>query len=219
MAFVSTLGASDANSYLSVAEATALLSGLPVSPGVTAWLALTNTEKEQTLVAATMAINPLKWKGRPVANNQSLAWPRVVTADHFAVSSSDLPLDFQIGVAYMAAFLGETGGYTGIQDLDGGSQRRENEQYDEVELGRGDLRVKFNNTGSLQAGSQYIPPFCMDIFRRYMNDSSFHQPRVSREPSARINPYGPGSAFRPSNIRVMNGLVYPAEGGWASNPL
>jgi hypothetical protein len=63
MAFVSTLGAPDANSYLSVAKATTLLSELPASTGVSSWLALTNTQKEQSLVAATMAINPLHWKG------------------------------------------------------------------------------------------------------------------------------------------------------------
>jgi hypothetical protein len=43
--------------------------------GVTAWLALTNTQKEQSLVAATMAINPLQWKGQPASSDQALAWP------------------------------------------------------------------------------------------------------------------------------------------------
>ena len=219
MAFVSTLGASDANSYLSVARATSLLGDLPASTGVTAWLALTTEEKEQTLVAATMAVNSLHWKGRPVSSTQSLAWPRVVSADYYNVSTEELPIDFQIGVAYMAAFLGETGGYTGILNLDGGATERGNHEYEEVELGRSDLRVKFNRDNMAQSGMGYIPPFCMDIFARYMIRGDFYQPRVRRESTARINPYMPSNAFRPSNVRVVNGMVYPASGGWASNPL
>lgn len=219
MAFVSTLGASDANSYISVAKATSLLGDLPVSQGVTDWLALLPQDKERSLIAATMAINPLQWKGRPESQDQSLAWPRIIAADYFTVPAGELPIDFQIGVAYMAAFLGGSGGYTGIQDLDGGVTRKGNSEYEEVELGRGDLRVKFNTDQQSQTGMLFIPPFCMDIFARYMIRGDFYQPRVRRESTARINPYMPNSAFRPSNIRFVGGRVYPATGGWASNPL
>lgn len=218
MAFVSTLGASNANSYLSVARATSLLEELPTSAGITTWLALVDEDKERTLVGTTMAVNPLHWKGRPATFEQSLAWPRVMRIDHFNLPTDELPIDFEVAVAYMAAFIGSDGGYTGIRDLDGGVKRQKNSEYEEVELGRSDLRVKFRDQLP-QTGVSYIPPFSMDIFARYMIGGSFNQPKLVRESTARIGNYAGRAAFQPSNIRVIDGLVFPATGGWASNPL
>lgn len=218
MALVSTLGASDANSFLSVARATALLSDLPTSEGITSWLALSDAQKEKTLIAATMSVNPINWKGRPTAGDQSLAWPRIIRVDHFYLPTDELPVDFEIGVAYMAAFLGSSGGYTAVTDADGGNTMKQNDQYDEVELGNGALRVKFKQSETLQSGIQYIPPFSMDIFSRYSLSSDFSQPTVMRRGPANINPYAP-FAPRQSNTRFVNGQVYPRSGGWYSNPL
>lgn len=214
MAFVSTLGATDANSYLSVAEAAALLSGLPASSGVAAWLALTTTQKEQSLVAATMAINPLHWKGQPSSSDQSLAWPRRVVADYYYAPEDELPIDFQIGVAYMAAFLGTNGGYTGIANNDGGATRYKNSEYEEVELGRGDLRVKFNKEQMSQTGMLFIPPFSMDIFSKYMIRGDFYQPKVRREATARVGFRSFMGRNRPSGVRYINGQLWPYGGSW-----
>lgn len=219
MAFVSTLGAANANSFISVARATTLLGELPVSAGITAWLALNNTQKEQTLVAATMTINPFKWKGYVADAAQSLSWPRLIKIDGRQLATDELPIDFEIAVAYMAAFLGSGGGYTAVAANDGGATLRSTNQYDEVELGDGALRVKFKQGDMPQTGVDYIPPFAMDILYRYMIDSSFHQPYVSRTSTARIDPYYGAGAFRPNRIRFAGGQVFPATGGWASNPL
>ena len=219
MAFVSTLGADNANSFLSVARATTLLGELPVSAGITAWLALNSTQKEQTLVAATMAINPLKWKGTVAAQDQSLAWPRRMKVDGRVLPYDELPIDFEIAVAYMAAFLGGGGGYTAVAANDGGASLRSTNQYDEVELGNGALRVKFKQGDTAQTGMDYIPPFSMDILSRYAQDASFNQPYVTRDSVARLDPYYGNSAFRPSRIRFSGGQIFPAYGGWASNPL
>lgn len=217
MAFVSTLGADNANSFLSVARATALLGDLPVSAGITAWLALSDTQKQQTLVASTMTINPLKWKGAASSSDQSLAWPRIIISDSRRLASDELPIDFEIAVAYMAAFLGSSGGYTAVAADDGGSSLRSTNQYDEVNLGDGALQVKFKGS-SPQTGTDYIPPFSMDILRRYMVDPTFNQPFVTRRSVARIDSYY-GNASRVGGIRFANGQVFPASGGWASNPL
>lgn len=219
MAFVSTLGAENANSFLSVARATTLLGEIPASAGITAWLALSNTEKEQTLVAATMSINPLKWKGFVATETQSLAWPRRMKIDGRVLPYDELPIDFEIAVAYMAAYLGGSGGYTAVAAGDGGASLRSTNQYDEVELGDGALRVKFKQGDIPQTGIDYIPPFAMDILYRYMVDPSFNQPYVSRNSTARIDPYYGNAAFRPSRVRFAGGQVFPAYGGWASNPL
>ena len=219
MAFVSTLGASDANSFLGVARASTLLSELPASAGITAWLALTSTQQEQTLVAATMAINSLKWKGTIATQEQSLSWPRRIKVDGRVLPNDELPIDFEIAVAYMAAFLGSSGGYTAVAADDGGASLRSTNQYDEVELGNGALRVKFKQGNAPQTGMDYIPPFSMDILNRYMHDTNFTQPYVTRDSVARLNPYYGGAAFRPGRIRFAGGQIYPAYGGWASNPL
>jgi hypothetical protein len=216
MAFVSTLGATDANSYLSVAEAIELLEVLPQSFGVAAWLDFTEEQQEQTLVAATMAINPLHWKGQPSSTEQSLAWPRRVIADHYFVADDELPIDFKTAAAYMAAFLGINGGYTGIADADGGSKRYRNSEYEEVELGRSDLRVKFDKSGALQTGALFIPPFCMDIFARYMIRGEFNQPRVRRESNARIGYRGFVARQKASGVRYINGQLWPYGGTWSN---
>jgi hypothetical protein len=218
VAFVSTLGAPDANSYLSVAEATELLGDIPASYGIEQWLDLTDQQKEQTLVAATMAINPLQWKGRPASPEQSLAWPRLMTADYYYSEIDQLPLDFRMGVAYMAAFLGINGGYTAIKDSDGGSKRQKNSEYEEVELGNGDLRVKFDKSGMMQTGALFIPPYSMDIFAKYMIRGDFSQPRVRRESTARIGYRGFTSRSKPSAVRMINGQLWPYGGTWSSRP-
>jgi hypothetical protein len=220
MAFVSTLGATNANSFISVARATSLLGEIPQSPGITTWLALGDTPKQQTLVAATMAINPLKWKGFVATQEQSLAWPRRIKIDGRTLPVDELPLDFEIAVAYMGAFLTTTGGYTGISAAnDGGVTMMENDQYEEVELGSGSLRVKYKNDDSVQSGFDVIPPFAMDILSKYVLDSSFNQPFVTRRSVARIDRYYGAAAFRESGIRIAGGQVFPTYGGWASKPL
>ena len=219
MAFVSTLGASDANSFLSVARATTLLGELPVSAGVTAWLALNSTQKEQTIVAATMTINPLKWKGSVATQDQSLAWPRSIKVDGRLLANDALPIDFEIAVAYMAAFLGSGGGYTAVAENDGGASLRSTNQYEEINLGDGALHVKFRQGDNPQTGMDYIPPFSMDILSRYIVDASFNQSYVSRDSVARLDPYYGNRSFRPSRIRFSGGQIFPAYGGWASNPL
>lgn len=220
MAFVSTLGATNANSFVSVARATSLLGELPASPGITTWLALGDTAKERSLVAASMVINPLKWKGTVATAEQSLAWPRFIKIDGRVLPNDELPLDFEIAVAYMAAFLSSTGGYTGIPaGNDGGVTLQQNDQYSEVELGSGALRVKYKDDDSAQSGFEFIPPFAMDILSKYIIDSSFNQPVVTRDSVARVDPFYAAGAFRGRRIRFSGGQIFPVYGGWASNPL
>lgn len=220
MTLVSTFGASDANSFLSVATATTLLRELPLSAGITAWLELGTTQKEQTLIASTMTINPLRYKGKVATSTQSLSWPRLIKIDGRQLSLDDLPLDFKIAAAYMAAYIGGSGGYTAIAANDGGATLLSTNQYEEVELGNGALRVKYKNQGDIpQTGIDYIPPFAMDILSRYITDPSCNQPYLTRSGTARIDPrYGYGG-FRPSRIRTSGDQVFPAYGGWASNPI
>jgi hypothetical protein len=219
MAFVSTLGANNANSYLSVARAISLAGDLPASDGLNAWNSLTTASKEKTLVIATLIINSLRWKGKPATQEQSLAWPRQIIADNRLLSTEELPLDFEFAVVYMAAFLGQNGGYTAVVEGDGGSALQETNQYQEVELGDGALRVKFRTDDTAQSGFEYIPPFSMDILKKYIIDESFHQPHFTKASNARLNRNRGFGAYRPNGVRVVNGQLFPVYGGWASNPL
>lgn len=220
MAFVSTLGSSTANSFISVARASSLLQELPDSPGVVSWLTLVQAQKEKTLVAASMTINPLRWKGYVANGEQSLAWPRKIVVDGRRLPPDELPLDFEYAVAYMAAFLTTSGGYTGIQDgNDGGIDLMENDQYSEVGLGSGALTVKFKDDNRGRSGFEYIPPFVMDILSKYIIDSSFHQSYVTRDSVARITPIYSRSVYGGGRIRIVGDRVYPTFGGWASNPI
>lgn len=214
MAFTSTLGGPDSNSFLSVERAVTLLSELPASPGIQAWLALTETQQEQSLVAATMAVNPLHWRGQPSSQEQSLAWPRVIVSDYYYAPRDELPIDFEIAVAYMAAFFGSNGGYTGIVDSDGGATRYQNSEYEEVELGKGELRVKFDKSGMSQTGLLFIPPFSMDIFSKYMIRGDFYQPKLKRESTARLQYRGFAVGTNASRVRYVNGQLWPISGSW-----
>ena len=204
MAFVSTLGAPNQNSLLSVTEATSLLGDLPQSEGVVAWLALSEVAKERTLVAASLIVNSMKWKGRPISPDQGLAWPRRIVVDCFVQQmDSGLPGDFRSAVAYLAAFLGEDGGYMALPADDGGVERLGNADFKEVNLGDGALQIKYGDMDRQLSGITVIPPFCMDIFSRYMVSANFSQPRITRDSNARI---ATGSGGR--RLRQFNGLIH-----------
>ena len=120
--FDSTIGGNAATSYLSVADAVAILQSLPQSGAVTDWLALTEQQKEQSLTGATMVLDPLSWKGVVCSCEQRLAWPRQLAGCGCPVSSCGaIPFDIQLACAYLASevgafgggFVGSTGGSTG----------------------------------------------------------------------------------------------------------
>lgn len=73
---ISTLGASDANSYVAtIAEATALLDGQLIAR--TAWDAATDDDKIRGLITAARVLDTvLVWKGSPKTDTQAMVWPR-----------------------------------------------------------------------------------------------------------------------------------------------
>lgn len=78
--FISTLGASDATSYISRETADAIMEN---TMQTAAWTALTNDEKELALIASTTALEGLAWAGTrcsPATDDddleQALQWPR-----------------------------------------------------------------------------------------------------------------------------------------------
>lgn len=120
---VATVGAADANSYLTVADASALLSARLFTD---AWTRANSLQHAQGLITATAYINRLPWKGIRTkgAPTQALSWPRGYCPDpdqagvsltsapylnpllqYIAFADSIIPGRIQLGTALLANFL------------------------------------------------------------------------------------------------------------------
>lgn len=102
-----TVGAPDANSYGTVAEADTYLS---YRVGASAWAAKLADEKIQALVSATDRLDQERYKGARASATQRLEWPRVgvVDAGGNAVSSAVIPqriknAEFELAFVYVTA--------------------------------------------------------------------------------------------------------------------
>jgi hypothetical protein len=71
---VATVGASNANSYLSLAAADAIAATMLQTKG---WNDATTDEKSKALIAATRYLDQLEWIGSKTDPTQALLWPRV----------------------------------------------------------------------------------------------------------------------------------------------
>lgn len=91
MALITNPGAVDANSYVSVADATGYFS---LSYNRTAWADAANSDKEKSLAEATRLLDQfVQWNGYIASTTQRLRWPRtsVIDQDGRAVSASVIP--------------------------------------------------------------------------------------------------------------------------------
>lgn len=91
MTLISTPGATDANSYASLAEAQAYVDTLSFVPPE--WTAATNAQKEGALIQATRWLDTIRWKGVKSNRLQSLTWPRygMVDRDGYVIYSPAIP--------------------------------------------------------------------------------------------------------------------------------
>ncbi len=100
MALNATVGAADANSYVTLAEATAYFSDRVHSEG---WDSLVN--QESALVTASRQLDwYARWKGSKVSNTQAMGWPRVgvTLADGSAYTSVSIPAEVKVAVFELA---------------------------------------------------------------------------------------------------------------------
>jgi hypothetical protein len=70
---IATAGASDANSYLSVAAADDFAN---LYLGTLSWAAATTDNKGRALIMATRYLDELRWIGEKASTTQALLWPR-----------------------------------------------------------------------------------------------------------------------------------------------
>lgn len=223
MAFVSALGAENANSYISVADADSLNADLPQSDGIAEWINLIPSDKEKTLIAATFSIEPLPWKGLICSTTQNLSWPRKIQHDRRITGCSVLPYDFRLAVAYTAAFMGQLGGYIKVAEGGGRAPLSDSEPipglsptdlvgYEKVSLGNGALELTLADSGKIQSGAQYLPPFATDLLVKYVKNAGgltaiqYSVPHVAGLRVPFISGVGRGS------FQVIDGRIYAASG-------
>ena len=103
MALIATLGASDANSYVTLAEAEIYFAD---RMHASAWAALTDEVKSALLISSSRMLDwHIKWKGSKTAQTQSMSWPRTgaIRSDGTEIDSDALPQEVKTAV-YEQAF-------------------------------------------------------------------------------------------------------------------
>lgn len=106
MALIATVGAADANSYVTLDEAEAYFETRPNS---TAWTSSTDDDKkEASLIMATRLLDArVEWTGLAAGATQALCWPRsgMLNRNGFAISSATLPRELKDAVCELALSL------------------------------------------------------------------------------------------------------------------
>lgn len=111
MPLITTPGAVDANSYVSVAEASGYFS---LSYNRTNWGNASNGEKEKSLAEATRLLDHfVSWKGVIASDTQNLRWPRsdVYDLDGRQVVSDDIPKAIKDVTCELAYHILSSGGF------------------------------------------------------------------------------------------------------------
>jgi hypothetical protein len=124
---VATAGASNANSYVTLAEAETYME---TRLHKTAWEDAESSEKEAALIwAARLIDRTMRFNGTKVASTQALAWPRSGLTDEsgFAVAENSVPQiikDLQVELAFLLLSSDRTAessvGAQGITDIKAG---------------------------------------------------------------------------------------------------
>lgn len=110
---ITTVGGATSNSYLSVADATALLD---LRLGSSAWTDANTDDKGRALIMATKDIDGNRFSGYPIASDQALEWPRNIQKE----ALDQIPVDVKQACAEQALWVlqnASTGGRSDRQQL------------------------------------------------------------------------------------------------------
>lgn len=224
--FDSTLGGATSNSYISLAQATEILESLPASEGITSWLGYTDTEKEQTLVGATLVLDPLSWIGCKCSEEQQLNWPRKIKGGScefgskvYLVNCEEMPHKMMVAVAYLAAYIGPDGGFTGIPapvDATQAASLQSVKDYDEIKIGPITVKPKQESEWAEypETNLERIPPFVSDLIKPFLSAFGVKEGRIYRNSVGRAAGYYIGSPAYSGRFYLRNGKVTPRFGSW-----
>jgi len=169
IAIVATIGAADANSYLTLAEAQAIIDGFVQDADVTAWASATTDQKNRALFTATQRLDRERFLGARATDTQALQWPRTgvrkpdtyintyavgfpfrITTDYY--TDTEIPQQVQYAQVVLATYLNNNPDGIGLSGL---------EDYKNVKIGSLDVTP---NLGYGAVGADKVPP----IMERYL---------------------------------------------------
>lgn len=103
---VATAGATNANSYISVAGADGIADSMV---GTLAWSSATEANKIKALITATNGLETLKWTGSRSSTTQALAWPRKeASCGDKTIDDDEIPRELELATFDLAnALLGD----------------------------------------------------------------------------------------------------------------
>lgn len=157
-----TIGGANANSYLTLSDAQAIIDGLVENDDVTAWASATTDQKNRALYSATQRLDRERYLGARATDTQALQWPRTgvrkpdtyintytvgfpfrITADYY--TDTEIPDQIKKAQAELAIYLNNNKDGLGLSGL---------EDYKNVSIGP--INVTPNQFGAV--GADRIPP-------------------------------------------------------------
>ena len=159
---MATIGAANANSYLTVTAANEIIEGLIEDDDVAAWASATADQKHRALYTAALRVDRERFLGARATDTQSMQWPRTgvrkpdtyintysvgfpfrVSTDYF--TDTEIPDQIDKAQAILAAYLHNNKAGLGLSGL---------EDYRRV--GVGGIAVEPTTQG--QVGADRVPP-------------------------------------------------------------
>lgn len=163
IAIDATAGGANANSYLTLADAQAIVDGLVEDADVTAWASATTDQKNRALYTATQRLDRERYLGARSTDTQALQWPRTgvrrpdtyintyavgfpfrITTDYF--DDNEIPTQIKQAQVVLAVYLNNNKDGLGLNGL---------EDYSSVSIGPISVTM---NPSNPQAGVDNVPP-------------------------------------------------------------
>jgi len=164
-----TTGGASANSYLTLAEAQAIVDGMVIDADVQHWGSGNTDSRNRALFTATQRLDRERFLGARATDTQALQWPRTgvrkpdtyintyavgfpfrITTDYF--TDTEIPTQIQYAQTVLAVFLHNNTNALGLSGL---------EDYKNVKIGSLDVTP---NNGYGAIGADKVPP----LMERYL---------------------------------------------------
>jgi len=164
-----TVGSASANSYLTLAEATAIIDGFVEDSDVQHWNSGNTDSRNRALFTATQRLDRERFLGARATDTQALQWPRTgvrkpdtyintyavgfpfrITTDYF--TDTEIPTQIKYAQTVLAVFLHSNTDALGLSGL---------EDYKNVKIGSIDVTP---NLGYGAVGADKVPP----LMERYL---------------------------------------------------
>ena len=164
-----TVGGANANSYLTLVQAQAIIDGFVVDADVQHWGSGNDDSRNRALFTATQRLDRERFLGARSTNTQALQWPRTgvrrpdtyintyavgfpfrITTDYF--DDNEIPIQIKYAQAVLAVFLHNNTDALGLSGL---------EDYKNVKIGSLDVTP---NVGFGAVGADKVPP----LMERYL---------------------------------------------------